>query len=155
MSEQKVEKITRSLANAITKSTELIVKHHSELSETEAFEIKIKAITNALLTIIEMSDFSPVQLATNSKNWLAIGQINVGGESIAATSTKELLNTIQNKVLKHESCGCEFCQGDIDPEQIEQALSEAFGKSRKSNQSSINEQTAKEILQEIESETIH
>lgn len=143
-----VEKITHALAGAIKTSAEIIIRDHPELTAQEAFEIKVKATTSALLAICESSKFSPVQLATGPSSWLAIGQVNVGGGGAGAISTKALLDSLQNKVLKHESCNCASCQTKVDIDQVKSDLDAFF-------EPNVNEQTAQEILKEIESETTH
>ncbi|HHG3329148.1 TPA: hypothetical protein ACPVYZ_004314 [Vibrio parahaemolyticus] len=152
MSNQDTDQIASRLASAIVKSSEYITTFHKELSEQQVFEIKIKAITKSLLAVIENSDFAPVQLATNSKTWLGIGQIHVGGESEGAISTKMLLKTIQENVLKDEVCDCEYCQPKGDAGKVKKHFAKAF---ERESEPSLNEQTAQEILREIEAETRH
>lgn len=147
----KIEEISNKLAHSIISASEMITDLN-DVTEAEAFTIKVRAYTKALLHISETSDYSAIQLATGDKTWLAIGNIHVGGESSPALETKMMVKMIQEEVLKHEACTCENCQQKGDADTIAKKFAKAFGKEE---EPSLNEQTRAEILRDIENETRH
>lgn len=147
----KIEEISNALAHSITSASEMITALNG-VTEEEAFAIKVKAYTKALLGISEESGYSPIQLARGEKTWIAMGNIHVGGESSPALETKMLVKMIQENVLQHEACTCEHCQQKGDADAIAKKFAQAF---EKKEEPSLNEQTTSEILREIENETRH
>lgn len=152
---KKMEKIADALANSFLQASKSITGP-LELSEGERFTVVHKALAKALMAHSSNSQHCAVQLASDDTNWLAMGRIRVGGDSLPATATKDVIETLTKTILKDEGCDCNHCKASspVTKETINADLERKFG-SKTHQEPNVNEQTAQEILKEIESETTH
>ncbi|WP_432773918.1 hypothetical protein [Vibrio parahaemolyticus] len=122
------------IANSILASLELAVPMMAERSgiHIQKEHLMIGGLTTAILKLAKVHDMDIVQLARSDRHFLAIGLNNAASNAPSAIETRSLLDNLTHIIKNGGECPCPKCSKEREP--------------------SLNEQTAKEILTEIERE---
>ncbi|QFT40087.1 MULTISPECIES: hypothetical protein [unclassified Vibrio] len=125
---------TNKMASSILASLELVAPMMAERSgiHIQKEHLMVGALTTALLKLAKVHDMDIVQLARSGRHFLAIGVNNATSNAPSAIETRSLLDNLTHIIQSGGECLCSKCSKEREP--------------------SLNEQTAKEILAEIERE---
>lgn len=150
--EAALELVENKLASSFVKAS-LAITGPLDLTEEEQFTVIHKALTKALMAHSKSSSHAAIQLVTSKEQWIAMGRVNIGGNSTSAMATKYVIEQLQNEVLKNETCNCDQCQASQASK--EDIAKEFTHTGPEASEPSVNEQTAKDILKEISEEANH
>lgn len=132
-----LEILTHSLAVQIKELADEFSSEHATLSDEDRTEVASKAMIEALLRTV--SETNGTILGASKQHWVAIGQRS------DSQATASVLGQVINELMYEDvTCNCPSCQKKRETSGVS-----------KTQEPGVNEQTAQEILKEIEAEVVH